>query len=61
MRKQWKHHGTDRDFHIQDQLGFGTGAGKPALITHYMSNGTMTLRGESVRGESIENARSGDH
>ncbi len=48
-------------FHIQDQPGFGMGAGKPAFITNYMSNGATILRGEPIRGESVQNAPSGNN
>lgn len=41
-------------FHIQDQPGFGSGAGKPAFFSSYMSNGAKVDRGEPVRGEFIQ-------
>lgn len=48
-------------FHIQDKPGFGMGAGKPAFFTNYISNGATIARGEPVRGESVQNAPSGDN
>ena len=43
-------------FHIQDELGFGNGNGKPAPFVNYLSDGVLVDRGEPIRGESVRNA-----
>jgi murein DD-endopeptidase MepM/ murein hydrolase activator NlpD len=46
-------------FHIQDQPGFGAGAGKPAFFNNYTSNGAKVDRGEPVRGEFVQKVTTG--
>jgi len=48
-------------FHIQDQPGFGMGAGKPAFFRNYLSNGAGIMRGEPARGELVQNAPNADN